>query len=184
MVVAAALWRRLDAPGHDACRLVRRPDGWTIEGTAVFRERSAATRVDYRVDCDGAWRTLRGDVRGWHGADPVHLEVERSASGAWTLGGRPQPRVEGLVDLDFGFTPATNLQQLRRVALAVGESADVTVAWLDVGSGELSELRQRYERRSETTYWYESPGAGYRALLELDAAGFVRRYPRLWEVEE
>src|SRR5207244_2474062 len=38
MEVAAILWRRLDTPGHDACRLERSDAGWELDGTAVFRE--------------------------------------------------------------------------------------------------------------------------------------------------
>ena len=57
------------------------------------------------------------------------------------------------------------------------------VAWLDVTSGQLEVLRQRYERRSQWTYWYEAPRFGYAALLEVTPAGFVRRYPGLWEAE-
>ena len=57
------------------------------------------------------------------------------------------------------------------------------VAWLDVEQEARAALHQRYERRSEATYWYESPSAGYRALLEVDGVGFVRRYPGLWEAE-
>ena len=41
MAVGAVLWRRLDTPGHDACRLVRNDAGWQLEGTAVFREDGA-----------------------------------------------------------------------------------------------------------------------------------------------
>lgn len=180
--VAAALWRRLDAPGHDACRLVRQADGWRLEGTAVFRLGARPARLDYRITCDASWRTVRGEIHGWLAGDPVRHEVERSG-GIWTLDGRPQPDVERHVDLDLGFTPATNLLQLRRIALAVGEGADVPVAWLDVEGETLAALPQHYERRSETTYWYESPSAGYRALLEVDAAGFIRRYPGLWEAD-
>ncbi len=181
-VVASAFWRRMDAPGHDACRLVREADGWRLEGTAVFRQDARPARLDYRIVCDPAWRTVRGDVQGWLGADPVRHEVERR-DGIWTLDGTPQPRLERCVDLDLGFTPATNLLQLRRIALAVGEGADVPVAWFDVEQDALAPLPQRYERRSEATYWYESPSAGYRGLLEVDAAGFVRRYPGLWEAD-
>jgi hypothetical protein len=87
------------------------------------------------------------------------------------------------LDLDFGFTPSTNLLQLRRLALAVGQGVDAPAAWLDVSTGALTVLLQRYERRSDTTYWYEAPGFSYAALLEVDPVGFVRRYPGLWEAE-
>jgi hypothetical protein len=182
-VVASALWRRLDTPGHDACRLVRQADGWRLEGTAVFRQDARPARLDYRIACDRSWRTVRGEVHGWLAGDSVRHEVERSGDGIWTLDGRAQAGLERCVDLDLGFTPATNLLQLRRIALAAGEGADVPVAWLDVEQNALAALPQRYERRSETTYWYESSSAGYRGLLEVDAAGFVRRYPGLWEAD-
>jgi hypothetical protein len=91
--------------------------------------------------------------------------------------------VESHLDLDLGFTPATNLQQLRRLALAEGQAAEAPVAWLDVLAGSLETVAQRYERRSATTYWYSAPRFDYQALLEVDAAGFIRLYPGLWEAE-
>lgn len=72
---------------------------------------------------------------------------------------------------------------LRRLALAVGQAADAPAAWLDVESGTLEHLPQRYERRSRTTYWYEAPSVGYAGLLEVAPSGFVRTYPGLCEAE-
>jgi hypothetical protein len=57
------------------------------------------------------------------------------------------------------------------------------VAWIDTSTDTLEIVHQRYERRSPTTYWYESPRFGYEALLEVAPVGFVRRYPGLWEAE-
>jgi hypothetical protein len=178
-----ALWRRLDTPGHDACRLDRTADGWLLAGTAVFRHDGAPARLDYELACDEAWRSRRGAVRGWLGARRVDRVMERSDTGGWTLDGAAAPGLEALVDLDFGFTPATNLPQLRRVALGVGDAADVTVAWFDVDEPALRVLPQRYERRSVEGYWYESPTSSYAALLEVTPGGFVRVYPDLWEEE-
>jgi hypothetical protein len=91
--------------------------------------------------------------------------------------------LDGCVDLDLGFTPATNLFQLRRVALQVGQAADVPVAWLDGFVGTLDTLYQRYERRTAEAYWYEAPRFTYFALLQVNAFGFVEKYPNLWEAE-
>ena len=103
--------------------------------------------------------------------------------GEWRLNGVAVPGLEDLVDLDLSFTPATNSQQLRRVPIALNATVELPVAWLDIDTGTLSELPQIYERRSETTFWYEAPSAEYSGLLELAANGFVRRYPGLWEAE-
>ena len=183
MEAAHVLWRRLDTAGHDACRLERTAEGWRLEGTAVFLEDGAPARLDYLLECDPAWRSRRGRVRGWIGARPVELSVERSIHGAWTLDRQLVEGLEDCFDLDFGFTPATNLTQLHRVDLEEGRAADVPVAWLDVTASSIEFLAQRYERRSALTYWYESPAADYSGLLEVTHSGFVRRYPGLWEME-
>jgi hypothetical protein len=50
----------------------------------------------------------------------------------WILNGSAVPGLDRFVDLDLGFTPVTNLQQLRRVPIAENESAQVPVAWLHI----------------------------------------------------
>jgi hypothetical protein len=178
-----ALWRRLDVPGHDGCELVRDGDGWRLDGTAVFRDGGALARLHYAVGCDAGWVTGHGRVSGRLGQRAVDLTIRRSDAGAWSLNGVAIAGLEDCLDLDLGFTPATNALQLRRVALKTGEARDVPVAWLDVAAGTLSLLHQRYERRTETGYWYEAPRFDYAAMLEVTPGGFVRAYPSLWEME-
>src|SRR5688500_13030093 len=127
---AYAFWRRLDTPGHDACRLEQLPAGWQLEGTAVFLHERAPSRLTYRIVCDTAWVTRHGHVHGWLGDRTVDWTVLRTRQGGWTLNGNAVRGLETFVDLDLSFTPATNLQQLRRVKLADGESADLPVTWL------------------------------------------------------
>ena len=182
-MTVSVLWHRLDAPGHDACRLERTSAGWRIEGTAVFCEEEVAARLDYQVECNSEWVTQLGRVRGWLGAQSIDLAIARTAAGAWTLNGAAVSGLEHCVDLDLGFTPATNMLQIRRLALAEGQAADAPAAWLDFAAGTLELLRQRYERRTRVTYWYEAPRFAYSALLEVTRAGFVRVYPGLWELE-
>jgi hypothetical protein len=183
VTAAAILWRRLDAPGHDACRLVRSAGGWRIEGTAVFRHLGAPASLAYRADCDLEWRARQGRVRGWLGDASLDLAIARTGEAGWTLDGAAVPGLADCLDLDFGFTPATNLLQIRRLALEEGQAADAPAAWLDVATGGLQRLPQRYQRRAGSTYWYEAPSFGYAALLEVDPSGFVRLYPELWEAE-
>ena len=139
--------------------------------------------LTYQLACDAAWRTEHGEIRGWLGGQLVAFRVVRTTEGVWTLNGAVVPGLGNCLDLDLGFTPATNLLQIRRTALAEGQAADVPVAWLDVSAGTLDVLPQRYERRSETTYWYEAPRFDYAGLLEVDPVGFIQRYPGLWQAE-
>ncbi len=183
MAAAFVLWRRLDAPGHDACRLERHAAGWQIDGAAVFREDGMPARLDYRVRCDFEWMTQHGHVCGWLGAQSVEFTIVRTPAGVWTLNGAVVQGLESCADLDLGFTPATNVLPIRRLALAEGQAGQAPAAWLHVSTGTLEVLPQRYERRAEATYWYEAPRFTYAALLEVTPAGFVRRYPGLWEME-
>jgi hypothetical protein len=176
------LWRRVDRPGHEACRFVSAQPGWRLEGTAIFRDGHDVACLNYWVACDRSWRTEEGEVVGWLGSTLVHFRVS-ARGGEWALNGRPVADLTGCVDLDLGFTPATNTFQLRRVGLAQEQGADVPVAWLDVRAGTLERLEQRYERRTEMSYWYTAPRFKYEALIQVDARGLVLVYPGLWEAE-
>jgi hypothetical protein len=183
VTTAAVLWRRIDEPGHDACRVGPTDDGWLVQGTAVFLHDGTPARLDYGVTCDRAWHTRAATVNGWIGSEPVSHAIERTEDGRWLLDGSPVPGLDGCVDVDFGFTPATNLPQLRRLALEIGQAAEYSVAWLDVPPGNLTRLAQRYERRTAGSYAYDSPSFGYHEVLEVDTAGFIRHYPGLWVAE-
>jgi len=179
----SVLWRRLDTPGHDWCRLSQSDEGWRLEGSAVFRHDLGPARIDYFVSCDRSWKCRSGRVDGYIGDQSWHVRVDRTEAGSWRLDGAYVRGLEVCLDLDLGFTPATNVLQLRRAGLDVGEAADVPVAWLDLPEASLVLLPQRYERRDASSYWYEAPTVGYSGLLELDASGFARSYPQLWLME-
>jgi uncharacterized protein len=178
------LWRRLDQPGHDSARLTERTTGAILDGTAVFSEAGLACRLNYRIECDTAWRTVSASVRGWLDATEIDLAIEAGPARAWTLNGRPCPNVQGCEDVDLSFTPATNLLPIRRAALGVGGRAAVRAAWLVFPAVALEPLDQIYERVAERRYDYQSHGGAFRAILDTNAVGFVTEYSGLWRVED
>ncbi|RYZ12718.1 MAG: hypothetical protein EOO24_02350 [Comamonadaceae bacterium] len=180
--VASILWRRLDAEGHDACRLEQGDAAWQLDGAAVFRhEDGRVAQLHYRVRCDAQWRTRWATVRGWLGPEEVDLRIAHDPGSGWTLGDRPMPGVAHCVDLDLGFTPATNLIVLRRRVFDPGVQVDAPAAWLDLDLDALDLLVQRYERRADDRLWYEAPRFAYAQMLSVTADGFVSDYPGLWQ---
>jgi hypothetical protein len=173
-------WRRLDVPGTDRCELTHLTTGWRLDGIAEFGAASGVTRLRYIVEADDAWRTTRAAVQGTSRGLSLDVGVRRDGMGRWQVNGAPAPELGGLVDLDLGFTPATNLLPLRRLALPPGAAADTDAAWLDDSTWMFRRLSQRYVRRSASEYWYESPATGYAAVLTVSADGFVTDYPGLW----
>ena len=179
-MTAFAAWRRLDRPGADAALLRPTAGGWLLQGAAAFEHELGPATVAYQVEADARWETRRGTVSGFVGDNAVRREILRDHDG-WRVDGRRVEGLKHLVDLDFGFTPATNVLQLMRMSLSAGEKAEIPVAWFDLDSVALTELPQSYERRGDA-YWYEAPTVPYRALLEIAPNGFVRSYPGLWRL--
>ena len=183
---APILWRRLDLPGHDAATVLLTADGAVLSGMAVFQEGDPPA-LAYVVYVDGAWQTSTAHVWGWRGQEGIDLRFRRHLDGSWTLNDVPCPAVQGCIDLDLSFTPATNLLPLRRLNLGVGESAEVRSAWLEWPEVRLTLLVQRYARRSESEYEYEAelPDAElFRAILRVQPEGWVLDYGGLWLAEE
>ena len=178
-----ASWRRIDTPGHDAARVYRVADGWRLEGRAVFAHDEGGARINYWVECTTEWETRTGGVTGWIGQSRCEIRITRGDDGRWYVDGRAVDGLDGCIDLDFGFTPATNFLQLRRCNLGIGDITNFAVAWTDVPDVRLTALPQHYERRTVDTYWYDSPQTPYSALLTIAESGFVRHYPGLWVMD-
>ncbi len=182
-IVQAILWRRLDRPGHDACALWRADAGWRLSGTAVFVFAGRPCHLAYVVQCDVAWQARSAQVTGWIGPDAVALIMAAVPGGRWRLNGADQEQVTGCADIDLGFTPATNMLPVRRLALRPGDAADAPAAWLSFPELALARLAQHYRRVGADQYAYQAPDVGYTGTLVVSDAGFVTTYPGLWAVE-
>ena len=179
----AMLWRRVDVGGHDACLVSRLGGAWIIEGTAVFSAKGEPSILNYRVTCDERWRSRSGHVSGWIGRAPIDLLLERKDSGRWSANGAQLPDLDAALDLDLGFTPATNTNAIKRMKLEIGGQSDTVAAWLDPSDWTVKPLEQSYKRLGVCSYDYNSPLHGYRAILHTDAFGFIINYPQLWVKE-
>lgn len=178
------LWRGIDQPGHEACKLFQVDSEWRLEGTAVFlSDDRRPCRLSYKLRCDSSWKTLAGSVSGWLGNDDVNIEVSVDSQERWQLNRLEKPAVFGCTDLDLNFSPSTNLLPIRRLGLALGQQAEVKAAWLRFPSFELETLSQIYSRLDETTYRYSSNNGEFVREIKVNEVGFVTDYPGLWEAE-
>ena len=178
-------WRRLDVPGTEEASVEATTGGWRLAGELHVTEAGIAARLGYEIACDECWRTRAARVVGEAGGTPVRLDLDADGAGRWSTGGRRVPALDGALDVDLGFTPATNLLPIRRLALAVGGTAPVRTAWFRFPELRLEILDQRYTRLSTRAYRYEAlvDAAPFSARLDTDAYGRVMRYEGLWEAE-
>ena len=176
-------WRRLDLPGHDICYLSETISGWQLSGTAIFLFDQMPCCLSYEVETDVNWQTSAAHVSGYMGESAITLTITPTLNQRWCINGLETQQAAGCIDLDLGFTPATNLIAIRRLSLGIGERSQAPAAWLDFPALTLKKLEQQYHRLSDYQYEYVAPNEGYADILEVDRNGAITRYPTLWEVE-
>jgi hypothetical protein len=131
---------------------------------------------------DATWKTRRANVEGFLGNKAIDLNIISAGSGHWRIDGKPQKNIAGCIDVDLGFTPATNLIILRRLALKVGQRAEAPAAYLEFPKMRFVRLPQTYLRIGRTEYEYKAPTVGYYGTLLVAPSGVVTRYPGLFEL--
>ena len=171
--MSTILWRRLDRPGHEVARV----DGTNIAGTAVFAHDGEPCVLSYTVACDDSWRTRAATVHGFVGSREIDVRIVVDGE-RWLLNGAEVEAVRGCVDVDFNFSPSTNLLPIRRGAIRT----NVVAAWLRFPSFELQPLEQSYEQIGDRVYRYAS-ATGFTADIEVNDDGLPTRYPQLCEAE-
>ena len=149
----------------------------------MFSHEKRPCLLDYQVICDDTWQTLSAEVEGWLGNTIVGIQIKSDPSQHWWLNGVEQPDIRGCIDIDLNFSPSTNLLPIRRLNLAIGETAEIRAAWLRFPSFKLELLSQQDHRLDETTYRYESAGGQFVADLKVSRSGFVLEYPGIWRSE-
>ena len=119
-------------------------------------------------------------MTGTHAGQDLALRLTCD-KGQWTLNGVPQPHLHGCEDVDFAFTPATNLMPLRRLP-DIGRMT-VRAAWLRSPDLPLEPLDQTYTRARGGLVHYTAAQTGYQTQLKVNEHGFVTLYPDLWEAD-
>ena len=174
------IWRGLDDISLEFFTLRQRSAGWQLAGTVVAIQEERPLHVNYVIDCSADWHTHRVELTVSDAGEDRSLALRPSGDGGWLANDQQVDAVSGCVDIDLGITPATNTLPIRRLSLAVGESADVVATWVRFPSLTIQPLSQRYTRLSEHCYRYESD-TGFAAVLDVDDDGLVTSYPTGWE---
>jgi hypothetical protein len=148
--------------------------GWRLRGQVVLPIDGEPSHISYRVELDPAWRTRRTEITVEQDRATRQVVLVADGEGTWTVEGAPGEPLDGCIDVDLGFTPATNTLQIRRLGLAVGDSHTLPVAWLAFPELTLQPLTQTYTRLADDRWRYASEG--FTAELAVDPGGYVLRY--------
>ena len=186
------LWQLIDGIGLEHCRLVSEREEHLLTGVLVTTSGPSPVTLEYAVRSDRFWHTREVAVSLISSAKEISassLHLRSDGDGAWhhadpetgdTIG-NPISAIQGCIDVDLAFTPATNTLPIRRHDMALGAKIQVAAAWVQFPSLELAVLDQRYQRIDRFRYRYESPAHQFSAMIDVDDVGLVRTYEGLWE---
>lgn len=172
------LWQGLVAPSMERFVAARTENGFQLSGLILQADQEAPCVVRYSIDLDQAWRTRAVQVEV---EDDARHRIDLAADGAghWTRDGGLLTAVDACLDVDLEWSPSTNTLPIRRLALALGETAVVAAAWVRFPSLDVQRLEQSYERLGERRYRYRS--GRFSADLAVDDDGLVLQYGVNWK---
>lgn len=164
-------WIGLGEPSRESCRVEQGPHGVTVHGDID----GGTSTCSYTLRATAAWAFTDLLVRAGGRA----LTLRRSERG-WEADGAARPDLAAAREVDLSVSPLSNTLPIRRLGLAVGESADITTAYIRVPELEVTTDPQRYTRTGEYEYLYESRDSAFRRTITVDDEGLVTDYPGLF----
>ena len=177
-------WAARSWPGLEHLIVSAGPTGITAVSRMILADKDLAA-VEYRVECDESWRFIRLDVTVTKAGGSSRMSLSVDEEGHWRRDDTGLPCLEGCVDIDISRSPFTNTLPIRRLAWQPGDVRELDMAYVSLPELTIRPVRQRYTLLSggtegdEAMYRYES--GDYCADLLIDADGFVKHYPGLWD---
>jgi hypothetical protein len=174
----SVLWAGADG-GLQRCAVERTAEGGhRLAGTVLFALDGDPIEIRYSVVADSDWRTLvvGSRVEGEQRRDAV--AVHGDGSGHWEAGGNVLEVIEGCIDVDLEFTPATTTVAISRLALGIGEEAEIEVAWIRFPERDVRRATRRFVRLDELRYSYAA--SGIEAALLMHPNGLVHTFGDRW----
>jgi hypothetical protein len=153
-------------------------DGYRFAGNTLIRHEGIRVEIVYVVEARPDWSTR--SARIGIPALATLFEVEVSPQGRWVIDGEHRADLDGAVDIDLGWTPATNTLPIRRLSVETGVPVATRVGWLKWSELVFMKAEQSYARHGVGRWTYAS--GNFSAGLVVDELGVVIDYgdPPIW----
>lgn len=176
----AARWRSREGAGVDHVEIGPEGGGIVARGTIVGERGGAEPYgVQYRIDCDAAWR-VRALALGTNAGHEIRLVAD--GDGRWTNeAGERLPAFDGCIDVDLAGTPFTNILPIRRLDWREGERRELRMLYVPFDSFAPTVDGQIYTcLEPGRRFLYEAADRSFSAELVVDEDGLVTDYPALF----
>jgi hypothetical protein len=150
-----------------------------IEGWAGQK----AVYAEYVLTLNLDWTVREIEIDFTTGTEQHSYCFTRHASGQWTdKEGTLYRKFNECSFVDISLTPFTNTLPLKGITFTPGEAEQVEVLYFDILNNEVRTDVQRYTKINTANYHFENDGGNFSVEIEIDADGFVTRYPNLFDM--
>ncbi len=156
-------------------------DGCRVIGSTAAAEAGSTWVVEYEIELDGRWRTRRAWITGRSVLGVSRVVLEADGLGHWLVDGTPVAHLDGCLDIDLESSALTNAFPVHRLALDVGQRAEVPAAYVRAMGLDVQRLEQSYARVADGNrgqrYDYAAPDFEFACRLVYDQHGLLLEYP-------
>ena len=163
-------WATWDGTAEENLDVRWENEGWTVSGV-VGRE-----RVQYIVRLNATWQMRQFLL--FRDLEEADLWLATDGTARWgEMNGAHRVELDGCYDVALSCTPFTTTLPIRRLPLHVGDTAELSVALVDVETLEVRPVRRRYtrldERRWAVTDLEDDAPSSEPLEVEVDQFGVV-----------
>jgi uncharacterized protein len=153
-------------------------EGHRLSGMTLILHDGIRVEIAYTVDANPDWSTRNVSVE--IAALATAFDVRVGPGDRWFIDGDHRADLDGCVDIDFGWTPATNTLPIRRLRFTKGTRRTIRAVWLKWPDLLFVPAEQTYIKRTDDRWTYES--GDFTADLAVDQNGVVLTYgePPIW----
>ena len=156
---------------------------WPIITTISIED--GGFRLDHDWELTREWSVRSCVVRKDGPEGQTRLTLEQKGGG-WLVDGATRPHLDGASEPDLSITPFCNTFPIRTMMANEEDERTIDTCFIDAAAMEVSRSRQSYRRLGERRFRYLDLGFadGFRAELDVDERGIVRKYEGLFERDE
>ncbi len=174
------LWAGREYHSLENCLVNISGAGAEISSTIIGSYDNKIFKIEYCIKSNHKWETVLLELSSRHSNKLEVVRLEGDGKGNWLSSGKRVEQFEGCIDIDISLTPLTNTLPINRLNLIKNQSQEIKVIYLDVLGQQMSSVRQRYIRLSDTLYNYQNIPNDFEANIQVDEFGLVIDYSSLF----
>jgi uncharacterized protein len=178
--VKTLVWQQWDNVGLEYLELTESGKEVKVDSTVIGFEDNRPFRLRYQIRCDIHYQVqqLTLDLAG-------HEEILLTTDGAghwFDMHNQPLLHLDGCIDIDISATPFTNALPIKRLDWQIDQNRSLDMVYIRIPELTIERVTQQYtcleKNRHSGLFEYSQPA--FKAVLPIDADGFVQNYPNLF----